>query len=90
MSNEDQTTQDLYDTLEAYYKVSRKRFVDAICLQAVDHFLISNKEGPLWLFSPQLIGQLTDSELSMIASESEQTVMRRSRLIEETTNLRAS
>ena len=42
VSNEEQTTQDLHDTLEAYYKVARKRFVDAVCLQAVDYFLISN------------------------------------------------
>jgi hypothetical protein len=89
ISNEGQTTQDLHDTLEAYYKVSRKRFVDAICLQAVDHFLISSKDGPLWLFSPQLIGKLTDSELSKIAGESDQTVVRRARLTEEITNLRA-
>ncbi|CZS92479.1 related to vacuolar sorting protein VPS1, dynamin, and related proteins [Rhynchosporium agropyri] len=89
LSNEDQTTQDLHDTLEAYYKVSRKRFVDAVCLQAVDHFLISSKDGPLWLFSPQLIGRLTDSELSRIAGESDQTVVRRARLTEEITNLRA-
>lgn len=88
ISNEGQTTQDLHDTLEAYYKVSRKRFVDAVCLQAVDHFLISSKEGPLWLFSPQLIGKLSDSELSKIAGESLQTVAHRARLTEEIANLR--
>ncbi len=56
--------------------------------QAVDHFLISSKEGPLWLFSPQLIGKLTDSELSKIAGESLQTVAHRARLTEEIANLR--
>jgi hypothetical protein len=75
--------------LEAYYKVSRKRFVHAVCLQAVDHFLISSKERPLWLFSPQLIGKLTDSELVKIAGESNQSVVRRARLLEEITNLEA-
>ncbi|KAF7918397.1 uncharacterized protein EAE97_011852 [Botrytis byssoidea] len=89
MSNEGQTTQDLHDILEAYYKVSRKRFVDAICLQAVDHFLISSKQGPLWLFSPQLIGNMTDSELRKIAGESDQTIVRRARLTEEIANLNA-
>ena len=49
VSNEEQTTQDLHDTLDVYYKVTRKRIVDGVCLQAVDYFLISNKEGPLWL-----------------------------------------
>ncbi|KAK6591830.1 dynamin family protein [Botrytis cinerea] len=89
LSNEGQTTQDLHDILQAYYKVSRKRFVDAICLQAVDHFLISSKEGPLWLFSPQLIGNMTDSELRKIAGESDQTITRRDRLREEIANLNA-
>jgi hypothetical protein len=89
MSNEDQTAQDLHDTLEAYYKVSRKRFVGAICIQAVGHFLISSKEGPLWLLSPQLIRTLSDVELSKIAGESEQTVARRARLTEEILNLRS-
>ncbi|KAK8900814.1 hypothetical protein QC760_010578 [Botrytis cinerea] len=89
MNNEGQTTQDLYDILKAYYKVSRKRFVDAVCLQAVDHFLISSKQGPLWLFSPQLIGNMTDSELRKIAGESDQTITRRDRLREEIANLNA-
>ncbi|TVY17611.1 Interferon-induced GTP-binding protein Mx2 [Lachnellula arida] len=32
LSNEEYTVRDLHDTLEAYYKVARKRFVDAVCL----------------------------------------------------------
>ena len=40
-------------------------------------------------YSRQLIGKLTDSELSKIAGESDQTVVRRARLTEEITNLRA-
>jgi len=45
VSNEGQSIQYLHDTLEAYYKVARKRFVDAICVQAIDHFLIVVKKG---------------------------------------------
>jgi hypothetical protein len=89
MSNEEQTTQDLHDTLEAYYKVARKRFVDAVCLQAVDFFLVSNKEGPLWLFSPHFVGSLSNSELSQIAGEGDEAALRRVRLEEEITTLKA-
>ncbi|XMA20789.1 hypothetical protein WAI453_013580 [Rhynchosporium graminicola] len=89
MSNDGQSAQDLHDTLEAYYKVARKRFVDAICLQAVDHFLISSKYGPLWLFSPQFIGTLTDIDLNEIAGEGHEAVSRRERLIEEIESLKA-
>jgi hypothetical protein len=89
VSNEDHTVLDLHDTLEAYYKVAHKRFVDNICLQAVDHFLISRKSGPLWLFSPQFIGGMSPSELTEIAGESEDAAVRRSRLVEEIANLKA-
>jgi len=47
MSNDDYTIQDLHDTLKPYYKVARKRFVDAVCLQAVDHFLVSGEASLL-------------------------------------------
>jgi len=33
--------------IKSYYKVARKRFVDAVCLQAVNHFLVSGKTSPL-------------------------------------------
>ncbi|TAQ84807.1 hypothetical protein B7494_g6867 [Chlorociboria aeruginascens] len=89
VSNENHTIQDLHDTLEAYYKVARKRFVDAICLQAVDHFLISSKSGPLWLFSPQFVGGMSNLELTQIAGESDGAALRRSRLVDEIANLKA-
>jgi hypothetical protein len=89
VSNEEQTTQDLHDTLEAYYKVARKRFVDAVCLQAVDYFLVSNKEGPLWLFSPHFVGGLSNSDLGDIAGEGDEAAERRVRLEEEISSLRA-
>ena len=55
MSNDDHTIQDLHDTLKPYYKVARKRFVDAVCLQVVDHFLVSGEasQSPLDLL-PEL------------------------------------
>jgi hypothetical protein len=89
VSNEEQTTQDLHDTLEAYYKVARKRFVDAVCLQAVDYFLVSNKDGPLWLLSPHFVGGLSNSDLSKIAGEGDEVAVRRERLEEEIATLKA-
>jgi hypothetical protein len=82
-------SKDLHDTLEAYYKVARKRFVDAICIQAVDHFLISSRNGPLWLFSPQFVGEMSIPELAQIAGESDGAAVRRSRLVDEIANLKA-
>ena len=89
MSNDDHTIQDLHDTLKSYYKVARKRFVDAVCLQAVDHFLVSGKTSPLWIFSPHFIGSMSDDELHQIAGDGDETIKRRHMLENELTGLKA-
>jgi hypothetical protein len=89
MSNDDHTIQDLHDTLKPYYKVARKRFVDAVCLQAVDHFLVSGEASLLWIISPNFIGNMSDSELNQIAGDEDETFKRRNMLETELTSLRA-
>lgn len=89
MSNDDHTIQDLHDTLKSYYKVARKRFVDAVCLQAVDHFLVSGKTSPLWIFSPHFIGNMSDAELRQIAGDEDETIKRRNMLATELASLKA-
>jgi hypothetical protein len=89
MSNDDHTIQDLHDTLKSYYKVARKRFVDAVCLQAVDHYLVSGKTSPLWVFSPDFIGKMSDTELHQIAGDEDETIRRRNTLETELSSLRA-
>ncbi|CAG8211507.1 unnamed protein product [Penicillium olsonii] len=69
MSNVDHTVQDIHDILESYYKVARKRFVDNVCMQAVDHYLISGPETPMKLFSSTWISDLSNEELDDIAGE---------------------
>ncbi|KAI9803497.1 MAG: hypothetical protein M1825_001840 [Sarcosagium campestre] len=89
MSNDDHMIQDLHDILKSYYKVARKRFVDAVCLQAVDHFLVSSKAGPLRLFSPHFIGKMSDAELHQIAGDEDETIKRRNMLETELCSLKA-
>jgi hypothetical protein len=88
MSNDDHTIQDLHDTLKSYYKVARKRFVDAVCLQAVDHYLVSGKTSPLWIFSPDFIGKMSDTELHQIAGDEDETIRARNTLETELSTLR--
>ena len=88
MSNDDHTIQDLHDTLKSYYKVARKRFVDAVCLQAVDHYLVSDKTSPLWIFSSEFIGKMSDDELNRIAGDEDETIRRRNALETELASLR--
>ena len=87
MSNTDHVVQDLHDILFSYYKVARKRFVDSVCMQAADHYLVNGLETPLALFSPMFVSALTHEQLESIAGEDQGTKKTRARLKKEITNL---
>ncbi|GJC88109.1 hypothetical protein ColLi_10947 [Colletotrichum liriopes] len=59
-SNTAHDTETIHDTLEAYYKVACKHFVDNVFSQAVDCKLLSGPENPLRLFSEQWVLCCTD------------------------------
>jgi len=80
MGNDEHTIQDLHDILQSYYKVARKRFVDALRMQAVDHFLISGPDTPLTLFSPAFVAKLSPEELDEAAGEDRQVKRQRASL----------
>lgn len=80
MSNPDHTAQDIHDILESYYKVSRKRFVDNICMQAVDHYLLTGPGAPMKLLSPTWINDLSIDKLEEIAGEEAGNKRRRRQL----------
>lgn len=67
--NAQQVREDILDALTSYYKVSRKRFVDAICQQVINHFLLEGDQGPLKILGPDLINNLEPQELEIIAGE---------------------
>ena len=68
-SNLKHTVDDLHDILHSYYKVARKRFVDIICMQAVDYFLVTSPDAPIKVFSPNFVSELTTEQLEAIAGE---------------------
>jgi hypothetical protein len=63
--------------LTSYYKVARKRFVDAICRQVISHFLLDGDQSPLKVFSPDLVMGWDNNLLEMIAGEDVETKDRR-------------
>jgi hypothetical protein len=87
MSNAEHTVQDLHDILQAYYKVARKRFVDNVCMQGADHFLVTGPEAPMKLFSPSWVNSLSDKFLEEIAGEEGNTKRRRLQLQKEIADL---
>ena len=57
-----------YDILEVYYKLARERFVDNVIIQARERYIVGGK-GPLKIFSPEYVGDLSNEELAHIAGE---------------------
>lgn len=89
-SNPQQVREYLHDILESYYKVSVKRFVDVICQQVIDHFLVNGKDSPLHVFSTELVFELSADTLEMVAGEDQATKQERERLKTEIERLEAA
>ncbi|ROV88112.1 hypothetical protein VSDG_09370 [Cytospora chrysosperma] len=89
-SNPEQVREYLHDTLQSYYTVSAKRFIDVVCQQVVDHFLLSGRDSPLHVFSTDLVFGLSASDLEMIAGEDQVTKQERERLKREIESLQAA
>jgi hypothetical protein len=88
--NMQQVREDILDVLSSYYKISRKRFVDVICRQAIGHFLLEGEESPLRVFSPKLVFGLGAEQLEVIAGEDAGTRDRRAMLGLEIKSLEAA
>ncbi|MCJ1396230.1 hypothetical protein MMC18_009119 [Xylographa bjoerkii] len=67
--NIEHTVKDIHAILKSYYKVARKGFVDVVCMQAADHFLVTGCESPLRLFTPSFVHRLSLNSLILIAGE---------------------
>lgn len=79
MGNDEHTIQDLHDILQSYYKVARKRIVDALRMQAADYYLITGPDTPLALFTPSFVAKLTHEQLDAAAGEDHQAKAHRAR-----------
>lgn len=81
VSNAEHTVQDIHDILEAYYKIARERFVDVVCMQGADYYLVSGPDASVRFFSPAFVTELKPEALEMIAGESVSARKRRTGLI---------
>ncbi|KAL3467221.1 P-loop containing nucleoside triphosphate hydrolase protein [Aspergillus heterothallicus] len=89
MSNAEHAVREVHDILKAYYKVSRKRFVDNVCMQAADFHLVSGPNTPMSLFTPSFVTTLTDEDLEEIAGEDAAIKRKRAQLKKEIHDLEA-
>lgn len=88
MDNDEHVILEIHDILHAYYKVSRKTFVDNVCKQAVMHYLLHPEKGPLALLSPTFVAKLSPAQLEDIAGEEPELKRRREQFTKEVASLR--
>ncbi|RDW58965.1 uncharacterized protein DSM5745_11171 [Aspergillus mulundensis] len=69
MSNRDYMVQQVHDILQSYYNVAQARFIDNVCMQSANYFLLSGPKSPMKLLSPTFVYRLSDQELADIAGE---------------------
>lgn len=79
-SNVEHAKEEIHDILSSYYKVARKRFVDNVYHQAIDHYLLTGPLSPLAVFSQEWVIELKAEQLETIVSESLTTKERRATL----------
>ncbi|RTE68288.1 hypothetical protein BHE90_017335 [Fusarium euwallaceae] len=82
------TCRNIHDVLHTFYDFARTRFVDVICQQVIDHFLLYSRNGPLTVLSEELILHMTPENLETIAGEEMCSRDRREKLTLDIANLR--
>lgn len=89
-NNAAQVCDDIVDTLASYYKVARKRFVDTVCQQAVNHHLLDGTGSPLRILGPDLVMAMSSRQLDLVAGEDAASRRHREVLGRERDSLRAA
>lgn len=80
MSNKQQAVFDIHDILKVYYKVAIKRFIDNVVVQVSERYIVE-KEGPVKMFLPDLIGGFDNHILTDLAGENFSTASQRNNLV---------
>ncbi|KAI1869416.1 hypothetical protein JX265_006506 [Neoarthrinium moseri] len=73
------TCQLAVDTMEAYYKVALKKFIDDFSVDAVEMCLMKKLPG---VFSLEVVSRLDDADILRLASESDSAIEQREELLE--------
>ncbi|KAL2817509.1 P-loop containing nucleoside triphosphate hydrolase protein [Aspergillus cavernicola] len=68
-SSRDVMVRQIHDILESYYHVAQSRFVDNVCVQSANYFLLAGPKSPMKVLSPTFVYRLTDAQLEDIAGE---------------------
>ncbi|KAM0248561.1 hypothetical protein ACHAQJ_009410 [Trichoderma viride] len=86
-SSLEETRQSIHDAMKSYYDIARSRFVDVVCQQVIDHYLLHAKNGPLEVLSDNVALHMSAEQLDLIAGEDQAVKERRDRLAKEVDSL---
>ena len=76
MSNSRNLDNEIHDTLKAYYDIARDEFVEFVTQLVVEKF-VSSPRGPVLLFQPQYVAELSDEKIIDLATEDEAVIRER-------------
>ncbi|KAF6838129.1 Iinterferon-induced GTP-binding protein Mx2 [Colletotrichum musicola] len=77
----EETCHTIHDVLQSYYDIARARFVDMVCPQVVDQFLLGGDKSPLGVLSPNRVFEMSGEQLEMVAGEDSVTKSTREMLV---------
>ncbi|KAL7800217.1 P-loop containing nucleoside triphosphate hydrolase protein [Trichoderma ceciliae] len=86
-SSLEETRQSIHNVLRCYYVIARSRFVDVVCQQVIDHYLLHAKNGPLEVLSDKVVLNMSADQLDAIAGEDLAVKEKRERLVKEVESL---
>ncbi|KAK4069164.1 hypothetical protein Trihar35433_5743 [Trichoderma harzianum] len=86
-SSLEETGMTIHNALHAYYDLARSRFVDVVCQQAIDYYLLHANNGPLTVLSDNVVLNMTAEQLEIIAGEDLAVREKRERLTKEIDSL---
>lgn len=79
ISNSQNLEDEIHNTLKAYYEIARNGFIE-FAIQIVVEQYLNDAQGPMLIFSPIYVAELTDEELRRIAVEEELLIRQRAEL----------
>ncbi|KAK1242851.1 hypothetical protein MKX08_005663 [Trichoderma sp. CBMAI-0020] len=79
----EETRESIHNALKSYYDIALSRFVDVVCQQVIDRYLLHAKDGPLEVLSDKVALAMSADQLLSIAAEDQAVKEKRDTLNKE-------
>lgn len=82
-SSLEETRESIHNALKSYYDIALSRFVDVVCQQVIDRYLLHARDGPLEVLSDKVTLGMSAEQLNSIAGEDQAVKEKRDALNKE-------